>query len=97
MNKYKIFESEDCILYMENEIPGMLEGVFLHWEIFSWSHSKVKKYRKLFAHVINKLNTEGIQNMYAIAPSSFEEKLIKMFGFEDTGLLFNGYKLMRLT
>ncbi len=96
MAKTILLKTEDGCLYIENEIPEVLSGVFIHWEISNWTPSKVRKYKRMWIYIVKKLRDKGIQNIYAIAPSEYEEKLIKLFSFRDTGLTFNGYKLMRL-
>lgn len=92
---FKIYDTEDCTLYLENKTDGYMEGAFLHWEIYKWSPSKVKFYKTRWKEIIEVIRKNGIANVYAIAPSSFEQKLIEMFGFKYTGLVFHGYKLMR--
>lgn len=94
-SKILLLKTEDGCLYIENEIPDMLEGVFIHWDIYNWTPSKVRKYKVMWLNIINVLHSKGIKGIYALPPSEFEEKLIKMFNFKDTGLTFNGYKLMR--
>lgn len=96
MSRRKLLETEDGCLWIENAISDRLSGVFIHWDIYSWKVSKVKKYKRIWKDIVSILRERGIKNIYAIPPSEFEEKLIKMFGFEYTGLTFHGYKLMRM-
>lgn len=86
---------ENATLYIENEIPHMLDGVFLHLDVNNWSHNLVKKYRRILTMVVAELNSNGINNIYCLPPSPFEEKLVRMFGFKGTGITFSGYKLMK--
>ena len=92
---HKLLETEDGTLYIENDIPHMLDGVFIHWEIKKWCPSKVRQYKKMWANITDQLTDKGVKGIYALPPSEFEEKLIRMFSFKDTGLRFNGNKLMR--
>jgi len=95
MKKYKLVDRKDCCVYIENEVPDLIDGVFVHWDIFEWSPSKAKEYKASWAEIAPYLLDKGIKGLYALPPTEFEEKLIRMFGFEDTGLRFRGYKLMR--
>jgi len=90
----KLIETEDGCLWIENEVEHFIEGVFIHWEIYAWSVSKVKYYRELWHNIICPRLLLSYRDIYAIPPSSKEEKLIKMFGFNDTGLRFRGNKLL---
>lgn len=73
----------------------MIDGVFIHWDIYKWCPSKVKKYKKMWLTIVDKIQENRPGGIYALPPTEFEEKLIKMFSFKDTGLTFRGYKLMR--
>lgn len=95
MTQHKLLQRNDCCLYIENEVPDMIDGLFIHWEIYDWSPSKVKEYKNTWPQIAAELYRQGVRGLYALPPSEFEEKLIKMFGFKDTGLRFRGYKLMR--
>lgn len=91
----ELIKTEDGTLYIENHISEMLSGVFIHWDINKWSVSKVKYYRDLWHNYITHRLIAKFGNIYAIPPTSKEEKLIKMFGFEDTGLRMRGNKLLK--
>lgn len=95
MSRIILIKDEDCCIYVENEIPHYIEGAFIHCDIYQWSHSKVRKWKKKWANIARVMKDKGINDIYAIPPSEDEEKLIKMFGFKYTGLTFNGYKIMR--
>ena len=90
----KIIETEDGCLWIENEAKHFIEGIFFHWDIYVWSHTKVRYYRELWHNIICPKLLVFYKEIYAIPPTEKEEKLIKMFGFEDTGLRFQGNKLL---
>ena len=73
----------------------MLDGVFIHWDIYKWCPSRVRSYKKMWLEITDYLKDKGIKGIYALPPSPFEEKLIKMFNFKDTGLTYHGFKIMR--
>jgi len=91
----EIIKTEDGAIYIENEIQHMLSGVFIHWEVYKWSPSKVKYYKDLWHNYIVPRLKAKWGNIYAVPPTGKEEKLIRMFGFEDTGLMFRGNKLLK--
>jgi hypothetical protein len=93
--KHVLLKTEDGCLYIENGIADYLEGIFIHWDIYNWTPSNVRKYKRMWLDIVVNLHNKGLKDIYALPPSEFEEKLIKMFGFKDTGLLFNGFKIMR--
>lgn len=95
MEKMLLVDRDDCRVYIENDVPQMIDGVFLHWDILEWSPSKYKEYKQTWEQIADYLLEKGIKALYALPPSEFEEKLVKMFGFKDTGLTFRGFKLMR--
>jgi len=90
----KLLETEDGCLTIENN-ADFVDGVFIHWEIYNWSPSKVKMYKEYWVEIVAALHRRNVKGLYAIPPTEFEEKLIKMFGFKYTGLTYRGYKLMR--
>lgn len=91
----KILETEDGALFLENKTNGYISGAFVHWEIYNWSPSKVRYYKRKWKEIVEVIFRNGVPALYAIPPTEFEEKLISMFGFKYTGLMFHGYKLMR--
>jgi hypothetical protein len=92
---HKLIETEDGCLSVENDVPHMLDGVFIHWDIYKWCPSRVRAYKKMWLEITDYLKDKGIKGIYALPPSPFEEKLIKMFNFKDTGLTYHGFKIMR--
>lgn len=90
----KLIETEDGCIWIENEAKHFIEGIFIHWDVYQWSHNKVRYYRELWHNVICPKLLAKYKNIYAIPPTEKEEKLIKMFGFIDTGLRFQGNKLL---
>lgn len=80
-------------LTIENDVPDYLSGIFIHWEIYEWTPSAVKFYKKVWNETIAKKLLTKFNNIYAIPPSPKEEKLISMFDMKDTGLLVRGNKL----
>lgn len=93
----KIIETEDGALFIENGIKEMIDGVFIHWEIYRWTPSKVKYYKDLWNnYIVHKLLIK-YASIYAIPPTEKEEKLIKMFGFDDTGIRLQGNMLLKYT
>jgi hypothetical protein len=91
----ELISTEDGTLYIENHISDMLSGVFIHWSIDKWSVSKVKYYKDLWHNFIAQRLECKFGSIYAIPPSQKEEKLIRMFGFTDTGLRMRGNKLLK--
>lgn len=89
----KLIETEDGCLWIENEVNHLLSGIFIHWDIYTWSPSKVKYYKQLWNECIVGKLMNKFGKVYAIPPSEHEEKLIKMFGMKYTGLTFQGNKL----
>lgn len=90
----KLLETEDGCLWIENYISHLLDGVFIHWDVYKWTPSKVKYYKDLWNNFIVLRLKSKWKNIYALPPSPREEKLIKMFGFIDTGLTMRGNKLL---
>lgn len=90
----ELLKTEDGCLSVENN-ADFVDGVFIHWEIYEWSPSKVRKYKKMWVEIVAALHRRNVKGLYAIPPTCFEERLIKMFGFKDTGLTYRGHKLMR--
>lgn len=93
----KLIETEDGCLWIENEVSNFLSGVFIHWDIYRWTPAKVRYYKTLWNECITHRLEEKFGNIYALPPTEKEEKLIKMFGFEDTGLRMRGNKLLKYT
>lgn len=90
------------IVYSDEDITLSLQYVeqynlyFIHSTISSWSLSKYKKYISVFSKVLNDLNKEGVEVLYAIPPSEKEEKWQKLFGFTETIHMIGKYKLMEI-
>jgi hypothetical protein len=89
-----IYSSDDGRVFIDTSVGGYLDGAFLHLELNNWSISKYKLYRKIWIKIQEYLLQEGYKDVYALPPDD-KEKLIKMFGLEDTGIRINTYKLLR--
>lgn len=90
----KLIETEDGCLWIENEAKHFIDGIFIHWDVYIWKVSKVRYYKELWHTIISPRLLSSYGKIYAIPPGPKEEKLIKMFGFKDTGLRFQGNKLL---
>ena len=89
-----LYHDDDILLQIEY-IPEINE-YFLHTTVYHFSLSKAKKYIKGFGLILNKLKEQGITNLKAIPPSDKEEKWQRFFGFTDSLIRINGYKVMEL-
>lgn len=91
------YKTDDGCLYLDYTARSYIEnGIFLHLEIYNWSLSKYKFFLKAWKRIQEKLVEDGHEFGYATAPPGMPEKLIRMFGLEYTGLVSNGYKIMRI-
>ena len=84
-------------LYIDKTTNKFIQGVFLHFEIVEWNLSTYKEFRLIWIQVQSSLLNKGVTRLFATAPSEKEEKLIKMFGFTDSGLTIGGFHLMEKT
>lgn len=89
--------------YSDSDIDILVEmddvftdGVFVHSNVKNFSMSKYKKFHRVWEEVLVRLRMEGWRHVYAIPPSSKEEKWQRMFGFKGTGIEVSSYKLMIL-
>jgi hypothetical protein len=91
------------VLYSDDDITISLQYYektnmyFIHSKVNQWSLSKYKKYLLIFGGILNNLKDKNILTVYAIPPSEKEEKWESLFGFKDTGMKVQEFKLMGLS
>lgn len=101
-----MFEDDEvstfCLLYADPDIkcvmeraPAFMEGAFIHTEVHEFSKSKYAKYKYLWPQIVNYLEEQGIKNIYALPTDDKAEKWETHFGFVDTGVTFEGQKIMK--
>lgn len=89
-----LYEDDDITLLAEIA-PSFMDGVFLHTEVKQFSLSKMKKYISLWGEIVPYLHEQGHRNIYALPTDSVAEKWETKFGFKDTGVFFEGQKIMK--
>lgn len=89
-----LYKDEDIELTME--YYEIIPGWGLHTKVKSWSLSKYKKFISIFGEILQSLSKEGITKLYAIPPTKLEEKWQMLFGFKDSKMRINTYKVMEL-
>lgn len=92
---HEIYRDDNVVLYLDKTSHLFMDGAFLHVDIYKWSHNIYKDMKEKWNVVTEYLRNIGYKEVFATAPSPFEEKLFKMFGLEDTGITIGGYRLMR--
>ncbi len=89
-----LYESDNAKLIMERA-PYFMDGVFMHTEIKHFSKSLYKEYQDVWNSVVVYLKERGVNNIYALPTDEMAEKWETKFGFVDTGVTFEGQKIMK--
>lgn len=89
-----LYEDKDAVLIME-EAPYFMDGVFMHTTIKHFSKSLYKNYHNIWNDVVDVLKFNGVNNIYALPTDEMAEKWETKFGFVDTGVTFEGQKIMK--
>lgn len=81
-----LFSNEHVTLTLEQSIETGLWMV--HLNMTTWSHQMYKQYLVQWMHILQQLNSEGIQELYSCLPADGKaQKLIRMFGFKKLAVV----------
>lgn len=89
-----LYDDADLKIVME-VAPSFMRGVFIHSEVKSFSKSKYGKAKYVWSRLVEYLHSHDIHNIYALPTDSIAEKWETKFGFVDTGVTFEGQKIMK--
>lgn len=100
-----MYEDDDvstfCVLYEDDDIkcvmeraPSFMDGAFIHTEVKGFSKNKFKKFKALWPEGVKYLRSQGINNLYALPPNEQAERWEKAFSFVDSGVTYEGQKIM---
>lgn len=95
IKEFVLYQDEDILVTAENE-EDIIDGIFIHTKIDSITPSRLRRFKNIWKELIEALNSAGIKNIYATPLEIKDEKWERVFGFKDTGLRLEGYKLMKL-
>ncbi len=94
IQEFILYQDEDILVTAENE-EDIIDGIFIHTKIDSISVSKLKKLKKVWNLLTEQLYSIGVNYIYATPLEEQDEKWERVFGFKDTGLRLEEYKLMK--
>ena len=91
---HTLYEDEDVHVVFELA-PTFMEGVFIHTTVKNFSLSKMKKFKQLWPHIVGYIHNIGVYNIYALPTDDMAEKWERQFSFIDTGVTYEGQKIMK--
>lgn len=92
---HHLYEDEDILVTFE-VAPVFMQGAFIHTTVKSkLTLSKWRKFKGLWPHIVGFLHNIGVYNIYALPTDEMAEKWEKHFYFVDTGVTYEGQKIMK--
>lgn len=89
-----LYEDEDITIVME-QAPSFMRGAFIHTNVRAFSKERYKKYKYIWNRLVEYLHSNNIYNIYALPTDTKAEKWETKFGFVDTGVQYEGQKIMK--
>ena len=80
-----IYKDETLELFLEFTEDNM---PFIHCYVYKWSTEIYKQHKVIWQSVIDTLRAKGYSTIYAGAMDNKLVKFARMFGFEETEMLF---------
>ena len=76
------------------EYPELPLGSFMHLEIKQFSLSTYKKIHSVWDEIRRYLRRRGDVYVFCLPPAN-KEQFVKHFGFSDTDIMLEGYRIMK--
>lgn len=93
IKEFIIYSDGNVLLTAENE-DNQIDGIFLHSSCEKITPSQYRTYKEVLALTIKSFHQKKMK-VYATPVDERDEKWIRSFGFMDTGLLLDGFKLLK--
>lgn len=93
IKEFVVFTDGNVLLTAENE-EDVIGGIFLHSSCKTIKPSQFKLYKDILNTTVEEMNRRGLK-VYATPVDEQDERWIKAYGFVETGLLLNGFKLLK--
>lgn len=93
IKEFIVYSDGNVLLTAENE-DDEIDGIFLHSSCITLTPSQFKTYKQVLKHTVLSFHQKKMK-VYATPVDERDEKWIVAFGFQETGLLLNGFKLLK--
>lgn len=93
IKEFIVYTDGNVKLTAENE-DNEIDGIFLHSTCETIKPSQYKTYKQVLSTTVDEFHKRGM-NVYATPVDEHDEKWIKAYGFVETGLLLDGFKLLK--
>lgn len=93
IKEFIVYSDGNVLLTAENE-DDVIDGIFLHSSCSRLTPSQFKRYKQVLYLAIKSFYQRRMK-VYATPVDERDEKWILAFGFVPTGLLLDGFKLLK--